>query len=94
MRKIKKKYLQRLKVLQVTPGDIIILEINESIADDRFVRIKESLQPLFPENKILILEKLKIGVIRKESSIFIDIRKEIKSPPAPKPSKGMLSPYR
>ena len=79
--------MKRIKVLELKPNDIIVLEIGEVVTEMEYKRIKNAIEHNFPQNKCIILEKMKLGIIK-------DITSEINSPsphPNPKPPNGALN---
>ena len=88
MKKEIKKYLKRIKVLELKPNDTIIIETDEVLTEMQYQKIKENIEHNFPQNKCIILEKMKLGIIR-------DITSEVNPPPPPnpKPPNGALSQY-
>ena len=52
--------------MKLKQGDIIILETDDTIPDTAHKRITNEMLYHFPGHKCLILEKMKIGVIREK----------------------------
>lgn len=67
MEKEIKKYLKRMKVLELKPNDIIVLESPGELSEVVYHRIKESISSVFPQNKYIVIEKMKLGVIRNKT---------------------------
>lgn len=57
--------VQSIEVARLKPGDVVVITL-----DDRFIcketvaRIEEYVQPLFPNNKILVIEHATLKVVR------------------------------
>ena len=53
--------------LDVKEGDVILFKIPNNITTDAKIHIKETLQSVFPDNKIAIINNdIEVGVLRNE----------------------------
>ena len=58
-----------MQVLSLKPGDVVVLRHPGKLSDIAFAIMRESIQPLFPDNKIMLLEEgASISVIRDDST--------------------------
>jgi hypothetical protein len=46
----------KIAVLEITPGDVIVVKSERPISAVGWVRVKAQMQDLFPENKVVALE--------------------------------------
>ena len=51
-----KQFGARIEVLELNPGDVVILSIPGSLSDVAYKSISNSFQEIFPHNKVIILE--------------------------------------
>lgn len=69
---IKKRLLEadaKVRVLNLQPGDTIVLRHPKHLSDLATDRLKQQMEELFPENKVIILEEgmdIKVTRTRKE----------------------------
>jgi hypothetical protein len=58
--------IDSVKVLSLSPSDYLVVKSNKRLWNEQVIQLKESLQRMFPEQKIMILDGgLDIEVVRK-----------------------------
>jgi len=59
------QYLKNIATLQVMDNDVIVVKIDGSVKTEIYVRIKEEMKEIFPNNKIIVLTNgADIGIMR------------------------------
>jgi hypothetical protein len=61
------EFLEAMQVLELKPGDIIVLKHGGRLPEIAHRRIRESFQHIAPFHKVIILEEgMEIGVLRED----------------------------
>ncbi len=57
--------VEGLAVLTVQPGDVVVINVDDSVSDSSASTIKEYIQTYFPKNQILIFGKqIRMSIVR------------------------------
>jgi hypothetical protein len=61
---IRPEWLEAMSVLTVQPGDIIVVRSSRLLSPEGAGRLTSRLREVFPDNQVMVLDGLDIGVVR------------------------------